>query len=121
MRATLLAGVFCLISFSANAEDDFNTTTGLLASYDKADPAKKSNIETMLVFAAEGTGYANATLIRDRKEQPLYCQPGNLDLTGSQLVQILRQQIKERPYYAAIPPADTLLDALQNTFPCPSK
>jgi hypothetical protein len=93
----------------------------MLGVYDMLSAEDRTKIiEYELVKIESGLGWANSELSQKRKTSPLYCPPGNLALTGAQLVDILRRARDDDPsagkQYAGL----ALLRALERVFPCPS-
>ncbi len=66
---------------------------------------------------AEAFVWANSA-ITVRGDGPLFCQPRNLGFTDSQVADILRRYLKQRPELATEPVGGVLLLAMQHTFPC---
>ena len=115
MKAALLICVFCLSRIAARAETDANT---LLRSYDAASPTDKQNIAFAVSQLEYGLAWANGYLKATRKEAPLYCAPPNMALTGEQILDILRRDVKKTPSNGIIPYGLAILDALHAVFPC---
>jgi len=108
----------CLLSTAVHAEMDAAT---FLKRYDEANPATQKYMETRIGDIENGMSWANAVL--PNRNQPLiFCPPDSLVLTGEQLVDILRREIKEEPLegtLGAYPAA--LIIALEKVFPCHPK
>jgi hypothetical protein len=71
-----------------------------------------------VVDIEDGLAWANMALAQYRKEQPLYCVPTNLALTGGQLIDIVRRDVAETPSDGEYPVGLVLLEALKKVFPC---
>jgi hypothetical protein len=109
-------GTFCT---PATAMADA-TAIEILAFYDKANAAAKSEFESYFAAREDAFGWANAYLKAQRKIEPLYCPPSQLVLTGSQIIDTMRRQIKEVPGLGELPYGAVMLQSLQMVFPCPS-
>ena len=115
MKAALLVSLFCFVSIEASAEMDAKT---LLKTYDVAAPKDKEIVLFTISRTQNGMSWANSALRTQRKEDPLYCAPTNVVLTGEQIVDILRRHLKEDPSAEEVPYGLVMLLALQKTFPC---
>jgi len=115
MKSALLVSLFCLFSTEASAEMDAKT---LLKAYDVATPKEKDVVLFTITRTQNGMSWANSALRMQRKEDPLYCVPDNLVLTGEQIVDILRRYLNEEPSAGERPYGLVMLVALQRTFPC---
>jgi hypothetical protein len=63
-------------------------------------------------------GWANAELRKRQDTPPLYCVPDRFILTGEQIVEMLRKEVKEDPSSAQDPYGFVLLKTLGKAFPC---
>jgi hypothetical protein len=63
-------------------------------------------------------GWANTFLEEHRKEPPLYCVPPKLALTGEQIIDMLRKEIKDKPREADLEVGLVMMLLLQEVFPC---
>ena len=115
MKAALLVSLFCFFSIEVSAEMDAKT---LLKTYDVAAPKDKEIVLFTISRTQNGMSWANSALRTQRKEDPLYCVPSNVVLTGEQIVDILRRHLKEDPSAEEVPYGLVMLLALQKTFPC---
>jgi hypothetical protein len=101
---------------SAHAEMDAHT---FLRNYDAGTLDSRKAMEFWLSSIELGMDWENSILQHDHRVA-LYCTPPKLNLTGNQLVDMVRR------YTTDIKPADILpvglvmLDALETTFPCDS-
>jgi hypothetical protein len=86
----------------------------LLKNYDAATPDGKQYFGELLVHFEDGVSWANVM----RKDARLYCLPRQLVLTGEQLIDILRRELRERPGSGNYPYRLVLIVALQRVFPC---
>jgi hypothetical protein len=75
-----------LLLTSAYAEADANT---FLDRYDAADSETRRVLVLTVGAYEKGMAWTNNLLENQRKEQPLYCTPPTLFLTGEQLVDII--------------------------------
>ena len=108
----------CLLSTAAHAEVD---TATILRHYDEADLATKKYIAEKIADIENGMSWANADLL-SRKQSPLYCPPQTMVLTGEQLIDILRREIKDEPWESTrLSFPAVLITALEKVFPCPTK
>lgn len=64
-----------------------------------------------------GLLWAN-TMLKKRKQPLLYCQPDRLTLTDTQVIDMMRQAIIDKPKWGDFPVGLMVLLALQRTFPC---
>jgi hypothetical protein len=78
----------------------------------------RDQIEGKLLAIHEGFGWANAYVTATRKQEPLFCPPPRLEMEGSRLVDILRQQVQKDPDLGGYPAGMALLRALLLTYPC---
>jgi hypothetical protein len=103
---------------SAAAEPDIQTTTEFLAAYDKGTPIARKAYEMSVGSTEQGLLYANAYLV-SRHQDALYCQPTKLTMTEGQLINMVRDGIKELPALGEAPIFLSVLQVLVMTFPCP--
>lgn len=100
---------------TASAED---TVANILNFYDQATLQQRQLVETSMSGVENGIAWVNTYLTETRKQPPLYCQPGKLVLTGGQLIQMLRDAVKEKPAVGTIPYGSAVLAVLLTDFPC---
>ena len=115
-RATALS-VLCIGmgAFPANAKGmDVNT---LIRSYDIA-PAAREEMELTAGSIQYGFLLSNSYIIRYRHEEPMYCQPGNLTLTGAMVIDMLRHAAQADPTIGTADFGLGILLTLAKTFPC---
>lgn len=103
----------------AAANEGLTTANQILKSYSQGDQSTRQIIEYQMSSFDDAYGWANAELKSRRKQEPLYCPPDKMALTGNQLLDVLRREVKDRPKNGEFPVAMTLLVALQHVFPCP--
>jgi hypothetical protein len=116
MKVTpLLALGFSLLPAPVTAAEA-NATT-FLALYDAARPEDKAHLRDYVQAVAHGVAWANAAL-NFQKQKPLYCEPEQQNLTGEQVLDILREEIEARPASGNFPWPAVVIRALQNAFPC---
>jgi len=113
--------VFFLCLWASNAKAQSENGADLLRIYDSGGPEVQKITEMGLTNFQEGLAWANIFLEKSRHENPFYCAPANLALTGQQIINILRRAIKEQPYLGKTPFRLATFMALQTTFPCPGK
>jgi hypothetical protein len=111
MKRMILALAVCLSASAAHAQV---TAEVLLKNYDMATPDGKQYLGEVLVHFEDGVSWANVM----RKDARLYCLPRQLVLTGEQLIDILRRELKQRPGSENYPYQLILIMALQRVFPC---
>jgi hypothetical protein len=96
------------------AEYDVN---GALQAYDAANSIDRKTWELIFGNTQNGINWANSVLLyRDRP--PLYCPPDNFALTGSQVIDMVREQATLNPKFWTVPYGFAILLALQSKFPC---
>ncbi len=95
------------------------TATEFLAFYNSGDATTRKWMEITLGGVVSGLSYAN-TLFGIKVGKQLYCQPPTLDLTGSQLLHMLRENLTARVGEALgdSPIALTMYIVMATTFPC---
>lgn len=86
--------------------------------YDAADSDTKQRIEQLVSKLENGFIWANAHLEEVRKEPRIYCQPDRLVLTGSQIIEMLRHEMKQNPASEIYPIGFGFLEMYRATFPC---
>ena len=113
----LFACCLCLMSVAAKAD-----IADILRDYDHGTRAEQALAKAILRATEAGFSAANTELKDERRETPLYCAPERLNLTGEQLIDILRRWVDAKR--AQTPRIDTapmpmgLLYALEDAFPC---
>ena len=114
-RASLIA-IMIVFSTICRAEISVNQYEGARKHWKRGDV-----LETQVSGMIIGLGWANAELV-DRKEIPLYCQPGKLALTAENALDLLDEFLKrpslQSPEARQLPYGTVLLAALQDAFPC---
>ena len=121
MRVTV--GLICvgvLLSTVGTANAEILTVSNMLIAYDKAAPGSYDRSVIELTFSQEedGIGWANAAIVSERHEPPLYCLPPNLVLTGYQIVDMLRRGMKDNSVVGGVPYGFGILLVVKKTFPC---
>jgi hypothetical protein len=94
------------------------TADKILQDYNRADPALRARIEDHFDGMARGFTLANALLLT-RQQERLFCQPGNLALTGTMIIDVLRQEVRELPALSKGDYGLASLLSLGTVFPCP--
>ena len=102
------------------------TANQLLHEYDEGTHDEQQLLEFSLQETENGLSWVNTYLVVVRKEQPLYCPPGKMAFTGSQILDILRRAKDDqlhpgRTTVGKTPFGLAMIFALQSTFPCPPK
>jgi hypothetical protein len=95
---------------------EYNVNEALQA-YDSANPNDRKTWELIFGNTQNGINWANSVLFY-RKQQPLYCPPDNFALTGSQVIEMLRELATSKPRLATVPYGFAILLALQSRYPC---
>ena len=118
-----LLNILLLIAFFipvlAQAEEP-PTIGDMISLYENGNEEAKKTIEAAFVGIETGLGWAN-TELQAESRTPLYCQPGNLGLTGSQSYSIFLSEVEKRDEYLDFNYRSRgmfLLDGLKATFPC---
>jgi ADP-ribose pyrophosphatase YjhB (NUDIX family) len=65
-------------------------------------------------------GWANIVLKKRKDTPPLYCVPDGFGLTGEQILEMLRKEVKENPSSAEESYGLVILETLEKVFPCTS-
>src|ERR1700693_2835854 len=90
----------------------------VLNLYDAGSPAEKESIVTILQAVEDGMGWANTDLAKRKDTPPLYCVPDQFVLTGEQILEMLRKEVKENPSSAEDSYGLVMLLTLKRAFPC---
>jgi hypothetical protein len=108
--AALMIGGFALNTAHAEME-----VSELLDEYDSATADDAAVIEKVVYATQNGIDWANA-FQTTKRQQPLYCPPDHLLLSGHELLEMLRNDssVASDPYGMA------LLVVMQKTYPCPA-
>ena len=86
--------------------------------YDTGSKADKESIVTILTAVEDGMGWANAELKKRKDTSPLYCVPDGFGLTGEQILEMLRKEVKENQSSAEESYGLVILETLEKVFPC---
>jgi hypothetical protein len=95
------------------------TVKEYLRVYNAATPDDKKHLEELSQAFYQGTLQASAYVSVVRGEDKLFCPPHKLDITGSQLMNILGNYVKAHPEFSGDNPKISLFFALRDVFPCP--
>jgi hypothetical protein len=109
-----LFGGLLLGPTTALAEYDVNYA---LRAYDSADSDNRKVWELIFGNTYNGIRWANSVLLQ-RKQQLLFCEPNNVVLDGIQVKEMLRGQLNADPKFGAVPFGFGILIVLQIEFPC---
>src|SRR4029077_13354465 len=71
-----------------------------------------------LTAVEDGMGWVNAELKKRKDAPPLYCVPDGFGLTGEQILEMLRKEVKENPSSAEESYGLVMLETLEKVFPC---
>ena len=63
-------------------------------------------------------GWANIVLKKRKDTPPLYCVPDGFGLTGEQILEMLRKEVKENPSSREESDGLVILETLEKVFPC---
>ncbi|MFZ2079391.1 MAG: hypothetical protein WAV38_22630 [Xanthobacteraceae bacterium] len=112
------------LSANANAEDlskaEVGSTCWTLEVYDKElVPEDRKHIETFINGMQIGLLWANV-MLKERGQPLLYCQPEHLTITDSQMLDMMRRAMKDKPKWGDYPLGMMVLVTLQRAFPCKS-
>lgn len=124
--ALFAAGLFLLTStvradISANEflrTYDVASANEFLRNYDAASANERQAGQAVALSAADGMEWVNAFLKAQRKEEPIFCVPEKLRLTGAQVVDVVRRQVEHNAALGSQPFGFALLAGLLATFPC---
>jgi hypothetical protein len=83
------------------------------------DQQETTLVRIYLHGVGEGLGWANAEL-QSKDVPPIFCQPGNFELTADNYVRLVRTYLDNppAPLKDDTPIELVLLEALQEAFPC---
>jgi hypothetical protein len=121
----ILVALLALPASTAKAVDPAKATKeyggnarSILEIYDKIlVPEDRTHLEHWIGGMQIALLWAN-TMLKNRKQPLLYCQPDHLTLTDTQVIDIIRQAMIDKPKWGDFPVALMVLLALQRTFPC---
>lgn len=110
----------CLLLIFPSKADNHITIEHFFSHYDNSGYTHRDKIHLQFEQIHKGMQWYQATLIRIGSPV-LFCPPGKLGFTGSQLVQIIREEVNRMPHLkkkSFIGSPGVLLSGLRNTFPC---
>ena len=110
--------VIALILFALNSSA--NAMTILFKDYKAAKSDEKALYYLYLDGVREGIIELNVVL-KEKKQQPLFCLPEKLELTIEQAEDIMMRQAEKITDPDQLPIGLILAQGLQNTFPCHEK
>jgi hypothetical protein len=114
-----LIGAICLLPTLASRQEPYVpfSLTQLMAAY--RHPELKDMIVNHVSATETGVGYANSA-IRKRKQEPPYCPPDRMVLTGEQVIDIMERwaRNKDAMFAKDFPWELVMINALQDAFPC---
>jgi hypothetical protein len=116
MKLVTLIITICYFPISAHGQiSDVET---LLHDYDESgSQSGKHHIIAQLASMQQGMALINLE-VGHRKEARFYCAPPKLAVTGEQILNMLRRQVKEDPHLAKYPVSIVMLETLEKAFPC---
>ena len=109
-----LLGALLFGPTTAMAEYDVNSA---LRAYEGANLDNRKVWELIFGNTYNGMRWANSVLM-NRKQQQLFCEPSNVVLDGIQVEEMLRRQLSADPKFGAVPFGFGILIVLQIEFPC---
>ena len=110
MRWIILTMLLALSIATATAKDELNPpvpTRDLLHAYDLSTEEKRLIFEALILGIVQGIIVANQAL-NYRKQPPLYCQP-DIGITKSQMIDMMRKAVREKPTLGNYRPAVVVL------------
>jgi hypothetical protein len=114
----LLLGFSLVSAIAENTTPKINSTRFALDAYDKKlVAADRRQIETLIGGMQIGLMWANAFL-KNRGQPMLYCQPENLKITDTQMIDMMREAMKDKPKWGDFPLGMMVVATLQRAFPC---
>ena len=117
--------LLALSAANASAEDlskrKFEGATRFsLRAYDTIlVPEDRKHVEELIGGMQIGLLWAN-TMLEKRGQPLLYCQPDHLMITDTQMIDMMRRTMKDKPKWGDFPLGMMVLVTLQRTFPCKS-
>ena len=99
------AGSVSFLNFCSNLELDESTL-----------PTEIKAITISCVAFISGVRQAHSLLVQEKKIKPLYCKPARI--TDGDIGRMYVKYAKKHPLRPDISEAETLLDALKETYPC---
>ena len=102
---------------AAAADGDQPTARQVLQLHEQADVDIRKMSEIYLAGMERGLSWANAYL-GNRGQARIYCQPNDSALTISQIIDMIRQTVKDYPGRGDFPVSFVFITTLQRTFPC---
>jgi hypothetical protein len=128
MKWIILVVLFAMSVDAAIAKDlkkndnpsiDPSKARNVLHAYDTIyNPIERGLLEAEIGGMQIGVLWASTMVQVDRKQPPLYCQSGKLMLTKHQMLEMVRNTIKEDPGLGDYPLGMVVLVTLQDNFPC---
>jgi hypothetical protein len=116
IRTASLAAILASWPLVVHAEP---TLKRFLKSYD-ASEAEGRVVREVLVSTTENSfAWTNSYLQEARKAKPLYCEPPDLELTGPEIIEMMRRDAQSKPEMESYLLGYAILETLQNRFPCP--
>ena len=110
-----LLGSLLLGPTTAMAEYDVKSALQL---YDSADSDNRKVWEIIFGNTYNGMRWANAVLA-GKKQKQLFCEPKNVVLTGPEVTEMLRGQLKADSKFGELPFGFGIFIVVQAAFPCP--
>src|ERR1700730_12946920 len=105
-----------LCAFAGHAEEA--NVQKVLDMYDTGSRGGRKSIVPTLTAVEDGMGWANIVLNKRKDTPPLYCVPDGFGLTGEQILEMLRKEVKENPSSAEESYGLVILQTLEKVFPC---
>jgi hypothetical protein len=112
---------FALVGTGTNVARADSSSGDFLKDYDAAGQADRRIYDMFVTGFESGLFWANAIMVNQRHEEPLYCQPPHLTVPNSLMIDMLRRGIRQDPAIGRAELAIGFLAVLQRAFPCPQK
>lgn len=114
--------LIALSASNANAQSKLNEPNDsfrhAMEIYDRyLVPKDRNSFQEWIGGMQLGLLWANV-MLKSRGQPLLYCQPGHLTITDSQMLDMMRRAMKDNPKWGEFPVGMMVLVTLQQTFPC---
>ena len=117
IRVLIFAALISSLGFAIEPSCAEPLAKNVVEMYDRGDSTTRKLLDVTIVNISNGLMWANNELTK-RKTPPLYCQPENLAINGSQLIDIVRRTIGQEQRLSNYPLGMVLLISMQRVFPC---
>ena len=113
----IISAALTLVIWSAAAHAEANVVD-TLRQYDAANAQNREKWELALGGNENGISWVNTYLRSVRKEAPLFCPPSDKVTTPKDVIQLLRELVRDKPNLGTAPFGLGVLLALQHKYPC---